>query len=669
MATIIGTAGDDTLTGTDPDPFFGTGGDDTISGLGGNDIIDGRGGVNQLFGEDGNDTFRFTYTGPPPTGSSSSRIDGGAGYDTLDFSTYNGFASISIIRPDSSNQAGNPGDLAVNAGTSAIATGIERVIGTTGRNSMSFSAPVEAFGGAAVDNFFASNGAIVRGLGGNDEIEAGNGGTGFGGSGNDRLKLTGVGALYGDDGDDTGFLGRVGNVAELTVSGGLIDGGAGADTLQVGFGDTVDLMAGTLTRPMNGNSIVVPTINFENVNTDYSGGPDSLTTVYGTDGVNVMDFFGSVFNMPRYPVRFYGRGGDDILTGFDGIDIIDGGDGDDRISGAANNNILIGGSGIDTAVLRQDFASYSLAFFADRIEATGTAVPGDTVLYGPGREGINRLYGIERIQFRDALIDRVDSTPLVDDIYYLANNRDVFAAKADPDAHYAAFGWKEGRDPNALFDTSGYLDANRDVAAAKTNPLDHYLQFGAHEGRDPSALFDSEQYLARNPDVAAFGINPLVHYLANGQAEGRVTYAAVGNKVVDDFDAEYYLLTNPDVAAAGADPLAHFDEYGWREGRDPNAYFDTGYYLANNADVSAANVNPLDHFTQYGWREGRDPSVQFDTSYYLTHNTDIAAAGIDPLQHYLTYGRLEGRDIGPSGAGLTGTGFDIVPSWESGWPT
>ena len=37
-----------------------------------------------------------------------------------------------------------------------------------------------------------------------------------------------------------------------------------------------------------------------------------------------------------------------------------------------------------------------------------------------------------------------------------------------------AFGWKEGRNPNALFDTNGYLATYTDVAAADVNPLDHY---------------------------------------------------------------------------------------------------------------------------------------------------------------------------------------------------
>jgi hypothetical protein len=95
----------------------------------------------------------------------------------------------------------------------------------------------------------------------------------------------------------------------------------------------------------------------------------------------------------------------------------------------------------------------------------------------------------------------------------------------NPRLHFDNFGWKEGRDPNALFDTSGYLETYRDVAAAGVNPLEHYLAFGAGEGRDPSPFFDSSSYLAANPDVAAAGVNPLEHFLAFGIQEGRSGFA------------------------------------------------------------------------------------------------------------------------------------------------
>ena len=88
-------------------------------------------------------------------------------------------------------------------------------------------------------------------------------------------------------------------------------------------------------------------------------------------------------------------------------------------------------------------------------------------------------------------------------------------------AHFNSVGWKEGRNPNAMFDTRGYLAHYADVAASGVNPLAHYEQFGWKEGRDPSAHFDTTGYLAANPDVAAAGVNPLDHYLTSGIYEGR----------------------------------------------------------------------------------------------------------------------------------------------------
>ena len=87
------------------------------------------------------------------------------------------------------------------------------------------------------------------------------------------------------------------------------------------------------------------------------------------------------------------------------------------------------------------------------------------------------------------------------------------AAGVDPFWHFQTIGWKEGRDPNALFDTNGYLATYADVAAAHINPLDHYNSFGWKEGRDPSVGFDTTSYLAAYADVAAANVNPLTHFL------------------------------------------------------------------------------------------------------------------------------------------------------------
>jgi Ca2+-binding RTX toxin-like protein len=67
LATLVGTAGRDTLRGTP--------GRDVIAGLGGNDVIDGRGGNDVLCGGPGRDTLKG--------GSGRDRLIGGSGRDTL----------------------------------------------------------------------------------------------------------------------------------------------------------------------------------------------------------------------------------------------------------------------------------------------------------------------------------------------------------------------------------------------------------------------------------------------------------------------------------------------------------------------------------------------------------------------------------------------------------
>ncbi len=358
----------------------------------------------------------------------------------------------------------------------------------------------------------------------------------------------------------------------------------------------------------------------------------------------------------RGGISLTGTAGNDTLTGTAGNDRISGLAGNDTITGSLGNDVLRGGAGIDTLVYNASFANLQVGQLRGQTTVTG-------------QEGTDTVSGFERVVFSDAAITLDDGSPLVDDLFYLANNPDVFRSGRDADAHYAEFGFREGRDPNAFFSTTGYLAANPDVRAAGVNPLNHYDTNGFREGRDPGASFDNEFYYAANPDVRAAGVDPLAHYLEFGQAEGRSINAAIGRAsdigAARGFDAEFYLLANADVAraaiTAGGDSFAfarsHYGNLGAREGRDPNSVFDTDAYLARYNDVAAAGINPLTHYTQFGFREGRDPSAGFDSSAYLAAYADVRAAGIDPMTHYLQFGIYEGRltfGDGTLGAGSVG---------------
>ncbi len=342
-----------------------------------------------------------------------------------------------------------------------------------------------------------------------------------------------------------------------------------------------------------------------------------------------------------------GTDGNDTLTGTPYDDIIRGGAGDDTIVNSAGNDLLFGGrspngaNGTDTLVFNSRLA--------DTHRHPRRRLHADRRAGGPGR-----VTGFERYQFTDATVVTGDGAPLVDDLFYLANYKDVLAAGQDADTHYATYGWKEGRDPNALFSTTGYLAANPTVRASGQKPLDHYDATGWKEGRDPSAAFDNELYLARNPDVKAAGIDPLKHYIEYGQGEGRQIYDAIGKTadlaVHPGFDAEYYLLSNPDVAraaiAAGGDSSVyayqHYQTYGWKEGPQPERGVRHQGLPDRLCDVKEAGIDPLMHYDQYGWKEGRDPSKGFDSTAYLDAYTDVAKAKLDPMQHYLQLRRARG---------------------------
>jgi VCBS repeat-containing protein len=310
--------------------------------------------------------------------------------------------------------------------------------------------------------------------------------------------------------------------------------------------------------------------------------------------------------------------------------VVPGTSGNDSFDAPSGSSTFDAGLGVDTMTFGFKLTDATLTWSGSQV----------TVTHGADQ---TMLSGFERFVFTDGTVETNDADPLVDDLFYYAQNPDVWNAHADADAHFHQSGWHEGRDPNAFFSTSLYLQANPDVAAAGVDPLIHFHSFGWREGRVPSLDFDPKAYLVANPDVAAANFDPLAHFLQFGYQEGREGFEVEHLVAGNGFDYAFYLRENPDVAAAGVDPLWHFEVIGWKEGRDPNAWFDAAGYLDVYTDVAAAHVNPLDHYNQSGWREGRDPSTQFDTVGYLAANPDVAAAAVNPLLHYLQFGIHEGR--------------------------
>jgi hypothetical protein len=71
------------------------------------------------------------------------------------------------------------------------------------------------------------------------------------------------------------------------------------------------------------------------------------------------------------------------------------------------------------------------------------------------------------------------------------------------------------------FDPQFYRETYPDIARIGVEPIRHYILKGWRENRDPTALFSTREYIAKYADVASAGINPFVHYIEHGRAEGR----------------------------------------------------------------------------------------------------------------------------------------------------
>ncbi|MEM9222414.1 MAG: hypothetical protein AAGB11_08430 [Pseudomonadota bacterium] len=200
-------------------------------------------------------------------------------------------------------------------------------------------------------------------------------------------------------------------------------------------------------------------------------------------------------------------------------------------------------------------------------------------------------------------------------------------AGAAPVEHYVLRGWKEGRNPHALFDTNWYLATNADIRSAGIDPLRHYMDFGWREGRAPHILFDPKKYERDYRIGAASNQNPLLHYVQEGWQCGFDPHVL--------FSTTWYLCHNADAAITGREPLGHYLAEGWKRGARPNPAFDPHWYLEQNRDVERTQTEPLTHYLMSGWREGLVPIRELQDA--LEDKKYFASEGVvTPLERYVT---------------------------------
>lgn len=209
MATIRGNNGRNTLSGTAAaDLMYGANGNDVLSGGLGNDILwggtgndrlSGGAGNDKLYGEDGNDLLIG--------GLGADLLSGGVGFDTVSYASSAAGVAVNLTAKTASGGEASGDTLA----------SIEAVIGTSRGDFLTGSAVGNVLGGL--------DGAdSLSGLGGNDYLDGGAGNDDLSGGDDDDLLIGGAGndTLAGGAGNDT-----------LRPGAGIdsIDGGAGVNTL------------------------------------------------------------------------------------------------------------------------------------------------------------------------------------------------------------------------------------------------------------------------------------------------------------------------------------------------------------------------------------------------------------------------------------------------------
>ena len=365
-ATIVGTAGSNTLNGTaGNDVIAGLGGSDTIRGHGGDDRICGGDGNDRLYGGSGRDRIfggrdRLFVNDEGSDERIGDQLRGGHGPDRLvpgldpraadevtpdllSWSTSTRGVRVDIARGTAS---GDGADTFARTGATVegsdhadTITGSDRgdeVHGGAGRDSLhGYAGPDRLFDGAGDD--------VSWGGAGRDEVT---GGTGrdelHGGPDTDVVSDSEPGAnrLYGSRGDDL--------VVELlsTRTGSVYDGGSGADVLSLnsffinGGGlpstGTWDMGSGALAfaGPVTATAraVGVEDVDLHTVGTSWR--------ITGTAGPESLDAFFS------RGTRFDALGGDDTFQGSPFADEFLGGPGTDSSPGM--------GEGDDTCVSVED---------------------------------------------------------------------------------------------------------------------------------------------------------------------------------------------------------------------------------------------------------------------------------------------------------------------------
>lgn len=395
---ISGGTGDDTLIGDDvansldggagDDTIRGEGGDDVISAGIGDDSIDGGAGVDLLVGQ-GDSNFQLTDTElVSALGNDAlqrielARLDGGAGNNWLDASSFSGSVTLMGGEGDdtladasgSDHLAGGNGDdvyRLVASGTDQLVeamdggsdwldyslagggVGVElnRTTPQTVRpnHRLTLSVDIEQFRGspfADVVTLLSAGAEQVWQL--------------DGGAGDDSLNASSATAevtLLGGDGNDTLIGGAAADVLDGGTGNDLLTGGLGSDTLWGGVGDDSfeDAVVGNLFEGGDGDDAIRV---FGTWTLGTSGSSTTLKSVEVVRGAGTSDVLSGTSGAELFTVTpngvFVGDGSGYVFQGFEsvqgssGIDTVTGSADDDQFGVSSNGTVTAYGSTLQT---------------------------------------------------------------------------------------------------------------------------------------------------------------------------------------------------------------------------------------------------------------------------------------------------------------------------------
>lgn len=372
--TVNAVAGDDELYGnTGNDTLNGGAGQDTLYGQGDNDILDGGSGGDIVYGGYGDDTYVYASGSDlyyDDSGTDSITLPGGITSGDVTFYRFEDdpafLRSLFIVvgtlgTIELTDHFGSNGDVSALIETLTFAD-------TSTYNLGSFGTLV-SYGGEGTDSISGGTGNrvdVIYGLGGDDYLYGGYGGndTLDGGLGNDTLN--------GEDGDDT-YIASPGFDVILESS--------GTDVIQM---------------PAD---VVASDISFLRLN---ANADDLQITIDGLGQIIVDNYFisssyaveqivttAATITLTSMSIATIGTSGDDSMSGITASastnDVFDGREGNDAMDGGAGNDIYYFSQG-------QDLVYESTGSSGDRVKFWDAYSPGDVTVYRGGYQGMDLIF-------------------------------------------------------------------------------------------------------------------------------------------------------------------------------------------------------------------------------------------------------------------------------------